>query len=66
MFKRKGSPVKIDVVEYDENNETDFSCPICNHKIGKQSNGITKVASKKVIGRVSAKCPKCGKEIDNE
>jgi len=62
-FKRQGSPKLIEVIQYDVKNETDLKCPNCETVIGKQSQGIKRIASMKIIGMLKIKCPKCEKEI---
>lgn len=62
-FKRKGDAKSINVLEYDEDKEENLECPRCKNVIAKQYDGIYRFGSKKIIGKVSMECPKCGKEI---
>ena len=62
-FKRQGSPKDIDVLKYKKDKEENLECPHCKNVIAKQCDGIYRFGSKKIIGKVSMECPKCGKEI---
>ncbi len=64
-FERKGTPMgKISVLKYNIDKESDVLCPNCSAVIAKKDdNGIKRVASMKIVGSLSMKCPKCDAEI---
>jgi DNA-directed RNA polymerase subunit RPC12/RpoP len=64
-FERKGTnePI-IGIIKFNEKKATELKCPHCGAVVGCEQNGIKQVASLKVIGRLEAVCPSCGKKFE--
>lgn len=62
MFKRTGSPAKIERVAFDLKTAEEIYCPSCKSYAGLRSGGTYKQAGRKaeipIVGFM-AKCPKC-------
>ena len=65
MFDRKGTPEKIiGLVKFDSKKATELKCPHCGAIVGCENGGIKKVGELKIIGRLEAVCPSCGKKFE--
>ena len=62
MFKRTGSPEKIEKVAFDLKNAVEVFCPKCQSYTGLKSGGTYKHAGRKAeipLSGFMAKCQKC-------
>jgi hypothetical protein len=67
MFKRNGSPAKIDeVISFDLTKAQEISCPKCKAYMGLKTGRAFKAVGSKprvVASGFSSACPKCGESI---
>lgn len=69
MFKRTGSPAKInEVISFDLKTATEVLCPKCSAYCGFRSGSLSKRPGKGpeiVVGNKSFSCGKCGENFNH-
>lgn len=67
MFKRTGSPQKVEPIVFDLKTAKEVSCPKCNSYCGFKSGKLSKKAGKGpeiVVGEMPYNCTKCGENFN--